>query len=312
MIGTDTDRASVHAMHVTTRESAAGPGRGPRPSARTIAAGALLAVLHTSTPAGADPLPDVVSRWNFGQSEGPVLNMAHRDGAARSSEPGRNDGSVGYSRDRADDAAVNRDGRRAVFTGARDSIVFIDDTTHSDFNPGSGSLRAHARFTVDRSALSDEALGPNQTWNLVQKGRFNNAGGQWKLQVRKNFSGRIFFQCLVNDDNPGTRRQFTEVAIETAWILDDRVLEGRCTLDRQAAELRAELTDASSGTAVPHTVTALPAAFGDVAPRAGACGTPDAFGGNVTIGNKPLCPNQAFDTDDAFRGAVHEVRIERF
>ena len=52
--------------------------------------------------------------------------------------------------------------------------------------------------------------------------------------------------------------------------------------------------------------------FGTVAPEAGECGTSESYGGNVAIGNKPLCPDQELDTNDAFRGEVFNVRIERF
>ena len=222
------------------------------------------------------------------------------------------DWQIGYSLDESDDGEVDRDGPWVRFNGQRDSIILIDADRHADFNPGGGSFAVTVQFVIDRAVLDTEALGPGETWNLLQKGRYNNAGGQWKLQIRKNRSERVFFQCLINDDRPDTPKAAAQIAVSRAWILDSDTLEGRCTLEREANRLSVELTDTTRGIDVPRVTRSLPADFGAVSPRAGECGSPEAFGGNVAIGNKPMCPDQELDTDDAFRGEVHSVRLDRF
>jgi len=287
------------------------PRRGRIAQCRRPATTALLFALGTLVPqVGA--ASDTVAFWTFNQTWGPVIDDRARYTWMDPIEYRRSSGRVGYSSDVADDAEVDRDGSRATFNGQRDSIVLIDDDHHEDFNPGAKSLTVFARFVIDRSVMTTEALGPNQTWNLMQKGRYNNAGGQWKLQIRKDHAGRVFFQCLVNDDRPDTPKAAVQTALGHAWILNDHVLAARCTLDRRTDELSIDLTDTTWDVTPPRVATALPVGFGAVAPRAGECGTPEAFGGNVVIGNKPMCPNQQLDTDDAFRGTVHSIRLDRF
>lgn len=286
-------------------------------SAKALALLALVPCAFASTNA----LTNTVANWTFSQSAGPIVNTqvsddqndpATNSATKNSRNNPRNNGWTGYSPDSDDDNEVDRNGSHARFNGQRNSIVLIDDANHTDFNPGYDSLVVTAQFAINRSALNEEALGFNQTWNLVQKGRFNNAGGQWKLQIRKNHSGRIFLQCLVNDDKPDTRRVAAQIPLKKAWLNDEQTLEGSCTLNRKTNELSAELTNTTQNINVPAITKALTEDFGAVAPQAGMCGSPEAFGGNVAIGNKPLCPDQKLDTNDAFRGKVHSVLIQRF
>ena len=146
----------------------------------------------------------------------------------------------------------------------------------------------------------------------MQKGRFNNSGGQWKIQVRKNHSGRVFLQCLVNDNKTDSKKESVQIRLKNAWISDENTLEGRCSLNREKNELSAELTNLTTGVSARSKTAELNNNFGAVAPHAGECGSPESFGGNVTIGNKPLCPNQQLDTNDAFRGKVQSILIQRF
>ena len=282
---------------------------GPLPAPLPVRT-ALLAVLCTLSP-GVGAASGTIAHWTFEQATGPIVDTRTPDDRDDATGPRGSDGQVGYSPDEGDDGEVDRDGSRAAFNGQRDSIILIDGARHTDFNPGAGSLAVTVQFVIDRSVLDIEALGPNETWNLVQKGRFNNAGGQWKLQIRKNRSERVFFQCLVNDEEPDTPRAAAQIAMSHAWILDGDTIEGRCTLDRENDALRVELTDTTRGIDVLQVTKSLPAGFGAVAPRAGRCGSPESFGENVAIGNKPICPDQELDTDDAFRGEVHGVRLDR-
>jgi len=121
-----------------------------------------------------------------------------------------------------------------------------------------------------------------------------------------------FLQCLINDNKPGTKREAGQIHLEDRWVANKHTLLGRCTLNRQTNELKLELTDLKSGKTVASVANAISKNFGAVAPESGACGTPESFGGNVAIGNKPLCPDQELDTNDAFQGAVSSVLIERF
>lgn len=249
--------------------------------------------------------------WSFSETTGPVINTQSPLNQSDSAADSTYNGWVGYSPDN-DDGEVDRDGSHARFNGQRNSIVFIANASHADLNPGNESFIVTAHFAVDQSVLSDEALGRNQTWNLVQKGRFNNLGGQWKLQIRKNHSGRIFLQCLFNDNQPDTPKESIQIPLNKTWIRGDHMLKGRCTLDRSANQLSVDLTNTTKDINVARKKTELRNNFGSVVPQLGECGTPNAFGGNVTIGNKPLCPKQQLDTDDAFRGKVYSVRIQRF
>lgn len=268
---------------------------------------ALLAVAFTLATSYAAEA--TIAQWDFNQTEGPVANMQVK----KSREAAVNhQGWVGYSSDTSDDSEVSRDGTRAAFNGQRNSIILIDDTNHTEFNPENKSLVITVRFKVDRSALSDEALAPKGTWNLIQKGRFNNKGGQWKMQIRKAPDGRLFLQCLINDDLPDTKREAAQTVLDKNWLKSGDTLNGRCTLNRQQNALNLELTNLTTGTAESPVTTTLRANFGNVAPIAGECGSPNAFGGNIAIGNKPLCPNQQLDTDDAFRGEVLSAQIQRF
>lgn len=250
-----------------------------------------------------------ISRWTFNETEGPVVNTnTPADGDVSASH----NGWVGYSANASDDNEVDRNGSRATFNGHRNSIILIDDVNHSDFNPGDGSLIINMEFLVNQSALNNEALAPKETWNLIQKGRFNNIGGQWKMQIRKGPKGRLFLQCLINDNKSSTKREAGQIRLQDTWILNNHVLFGRCTLNRLANELKLELTDLKSGKTVSSVPKAISSDFGSVVPEAGECGTSESYGGNVAIGNKPLCPNQALDTNDAFQGEVFSVVIERF
>lgn len=243
-----------------------------------------------------------VAHWTFEQTKGSVVNTQ--------SHNNQNDGWIGYSPDNTDDNEVERNASMVAFNGARNSIILIDDANHTDFNPGLNALVISARFVVDRSVLDEDALGLNQTWNLVQKGRFNNVGGQWKMQIRKSHNGRLFLQCLVNDDKPETKSTKVQVVLKPKWINSDHIFEGRCELSRKDKELRVDLTNTTQGNKTLRKTSEVPAEFGAVAPQAGECGTPQAFGGNVAIGNKPLCEDQELDTDDAFRGTVFSIKID--
>lgn len=270
-----------------------------------------LALLFVLAPL-AEASTDSVVYWTFSQTSGPVLNTQPSHGQSNSSMHQNHSGWIGYSRANSDDGEVVRDGTLAKFNGQRNSIVFVDDANHTDLNPGDGSFIVTTRFAVDQSVLEDDALGLNQTWNLVQKGRYNNSGGQWKLQIRKNHAGRIFLQCLFNDNNADAEKETTQVRLKKTWIEADHILEGQCTLDRLANRLSVDLTNTTLNIPLKPKTAELRNSFATVAPQAGECGSPNAFGGNVTIGNKPLCPKQKLDTDDAFRGKVYSVRIQRF
>ena len=250
-----------------------------------------------------------IAQWDFSQTEGPVANMQVK---ASNEAAVSHNGWVGYSPDTSDDSEVNRDGTRAAFNGQRNSIILIDDTNHAQFNPENESLVIAVEFKVDQSALSDQALAPKGTWNLIQKGRFNNKGGQWKMQIRKAPDGRLFLQCLINDDRPDTKREAAQTVLDKNWLKSGDTFNGRCTLNRQQNTLNLELNNLTTSTAETPVTTALRANFGNVAPIAGECGSPNAFGGSIAIGNKPLCPNQKLDTDDAFRGEVFGAQIMRF
>jgi len=255
---------------------------------------------------------ETIAYWTFSQTEGPVINEHISENKNHSTAKQRHQGWIGYSSNNSDDDEVLRNGSHARFNGQRNSIVLIDDTEHLDFNPRNESFIISTHFSIDQSVLSSNALGPNQTWNLVQKGRFNNTGGQWKLQIRKNNNGRIFLQCLMNDDQRDTKKASVQIALKQHWILNEEPLKGRCELNRAESELRLELTTANLTNRVLRKATTLRTDFGAVAPRIGQCGSPNAFGGNIAIGNKPLCPNQELDTDDAFRGKVFRLQIDRF
>lgn len=267
----------------------------------------LLFVIATSAHAS----NTTIAHWTFSQTDGPVVNDHRPSNEVGDDAKDRHSGWVGYSIDDIDNDEVDRTGSYARFNGRRNSIVLISDTNHTDFNPGNESLILSVGFAVDKSALSDNALAPKGTWNLVQKGRFNNSGGQWKLQIRKGPKGRLFFQCLINDNNSETRRAAAQVVVEKSWIQNDHNLKGGCFLDRQGNELKVDLLSASAPDSLLSASKQLPANFGDVTPRAGQCGTTDAFGGNIAIGNKPLCQNQKLDTNDAFRGAVYSLIVQR-
>ena len=280
-------------------------------SAGPVAGSALaLCLLSTAvTPAAADT--NLEAHWRFNQVSGPIIDSYVPKHGEDLTSPRRNDGWIGYSKGVADDSAVVRTGSSLEFSGERSSIVFIDDAFHTDFNPGKGSLKINARFKLDPSVLSAAALGATETWNVAQKGRFFNTRGQWKMQILKARNNAIYLHCLVNDDRADTPAQSARVKIASSWISAGRILTANCTLDRNAHELRVDIQNKSSGI-MPRSVTSvLTPNFGAVAPRAGACGTRDAFGGHVTIGNKPLCPGDQYDTDDAFRGKIYKVRIYR-
>lgn len=276
-------------------------------SAKTSKLALLTALL--AIPPGSAAAATTMAHWTFSQTQGPVVN---EEAAIERDVKLRHSGWAGYSIDNGDDGEVNRDGERVTFNGQRDSIILIDDANHTDFNPGPESLIITMQFAVDQSALNNEALAPKETWNLIQKGRFNNSGGQWKMQIRKAPAGRLFLQCLINDDKPDTRREAAQIALQKPWVKESHTLLGRCVLNRPANELILELTNLTIGSSKSKvTTTTLSTDFGNVDPQAGDCGTPNAFGGNVSIGNKPLCPDQELDTDDAFRGVVFSAQIER-
>ena len=247
---------------------------------------------------------ETVAHWTFSQTSGSVINTS-----TTGSE--RNNGWIGYTSDNSDDTDVVRDGTGASFNGQRNSIILIDDSNHIDFNPGIDSFAISSQFIVDQSVLTEATLGLNQTWNLVQRGRFNNSGGQWKMQIRKSHSNKLFLQCLVNDDKPETKSAKVQIMLKPAWIKANHSFEGRCTLDREDQQISVELTNTTQDKKAKHKAEALPSGFGSVAPRAGECSSPESFGGNVAIGNKPLCPDQELDTDDAFRGVVFSVSVHR-
>ncbi|MBX2878512.1 MAG: hypothetical protein KTR32_01210 [Granulosicoccus sp.] len=279
-------------------------GRLIRQATLIVAVSALVPAFATET---------TIAFWDFSEPAGPVINsVVNAEVNVSEATSARHGGWVGYSVDTSDDGEVERDGSRAAFNGERDSIVLIDGTDHTEFNPDDGSLVITLQFAVDRSALSEAALAPKGTWNLIQKGRYNNQGGQWKMQIRKAPAGRLFFQCLINDDNPDIKRAVAQTVLKKRWIEKGYVFTGRCTLNRQSNELSLELSNSTTGNTQSPVKTSLHPDFGNVAPRAGECGSPNSFGANVAIGNKPLCPNQTLDTNDAFRGEVFSAHIKRF
>jgi len=99
------------------------------------------------------------AHWRFNQVSGPIIDSYVPKHGEDLTSPRRNDGWIGYSKGVADDSAVVRTGSSLEFSGERNSIVFIDDAFHTDFNPGKGSLKINARFKLDPSVLSAAALG---------------------------------------------------------------------------------------------------------------------------------------------------------
>jgi len=282
-----------------------------------------------ATPAVAGPV-ELLGEWNFFEKSGDFHDKT-----------GRHNGVVGYEDEAYDgvEGNVMRNKGRAIFEGKPNSIVIVEDDTQGTFDATMDItyFRYSARFKLQYDVLTaeNEAGEPvfpaNATWNLMQKGFSNNAGGQWKMQI-KRINGQAYLQCVIKD-SPGLQIEAT--AFDLA-IKPTKIHRATCAIDRRKNLLKAILINEDNDLPavrsnpdegalnlngvelVASKRGVIPSNFFDITPQAGECaangaGTSEAFGQNVIIGNKPACPNaiEKLDASDQFVGKIYQVKVTR-
>jgi len=276
-----------------------------------------------SVPAFANSV-DITGLWRFNNASGPVIDNI-----------GITNGVVGYVDQNYEGTAVRQRGR-IVFEGKPNSIVLIDDDTIGQFDATKGTtyFRYKARLKLPRNlttTLNDDGdlIFPSRaTWNVVQKGRSGNPGGQWKMQIIER-NGQAYLQCVIQD---GVNGQIDA----TAWgqpFEFNKIHYATCVVDRRKNLLKAIIeNEEDNGKPFRNNPTAtatnangvviaderrrgvMPAGFGDIAPMSGACGASNPYGQTVSIGNKPVCPGSDFDkldSSDQFVGKIYQIKVEK-
>lgn len=275
---------------------------------------------------------DTEGFWKFNEVDGPILDAYDRSGTNDCTSYRANNGFVGSWSGFDDTADVldRHGGGRVQFDGlSPNHIVMIGPDHHEDFNADRSSLLWRVKAKLEPDALSNGKMESVDTWNLMQKGRFNQFG-MWKMQImpfKESYwegSNLAFIQtsnwpdqattndpilhCQVQDENNVVVNAYSRVRLEPGVLY-----RLRCVLDRTNGELKAIVSENQSKDRIeeeapPYKVyeTPLPEGLGLVSPGLFAnfaCSVysadkdwpPVGFGGHnlndfVAIGNKPECP----------------------
>ncbi len=197
-----------------------------------------------------------------------------------------------------------------AFSGADGDVVIIDadadvdadvdvnDSGPEALNPAGDLFVFQVWLTLSRENLAALADTDDPSWNIMQRGLADSAGGQWKLSLVTLDDGTAAAQCVVRDDDGNvlrvhSRTEFRpEVEAAVSCLVDDRADTLTVVVDKESGDV-----DRGAGEA-----------FGDVAPHdEGDCWK--ALANQIAIGNKPLCPGSTLTGDDRFQGVIRQARI---
>lgn len=215
-----------------------------------------------------------------------------------------------------------------VFEGDDDDVIVTDASNAPVLAPNGGKFAWTVRFRLPQSSVefledAGDNGSPNVSWNIMQRGLFGDAGGQWKMSlVTSTNSDRFRVECISGvqagtDDNI---RATSSVDLSTLpiangltpWITATCIMDD--TGDANGAGTGDGLQVVVDGVVDPEE---LNTDFGVSLPLDTArCRNipldpvmfPGGIGNVVTVGNKPACsiPNT---NDDAFIGHVDYAKV---
>ena len=196
-----------------------------------------------------------------------------------------------------------------MFTGADDDVVLTDIAAGESnlLNPNGNLFVFQAWLTMNRRQMDALRVTEQPSWNVVQRGFADSAGGQWKLSL-VTIDGAVQAQCVVRDGDGEVLRVHSrydfrpDVEAAVTCIFDDRntgdtANELRIVVNRTDGD-RDRTTDSG-------------AVFGDVAPHDPGSGCWADVADQLAVGNKPRCGSTPLTDDDRFQGTIRQVRVLR-
>lgn len=210
------------------------------------------------------------------------------------------------------------------FTGDDADIVvnLVAAGESDDLNPA-GSVFVFQVEGLTLTKTAHELLVTNDSrlsWNLMQRGLAGNPGGQWKMSLVNERSGRVKAQCVVRDEANRFLRVNSSTEIRPgepsaiSCFFDDRKNELSVDVDGRTDQASAVVRKPVDGTEVvvfDTTRGITEEEFGTSNPNGGGtCGgaLPDGIGNTITIGNKPAC-GVTLEADDRFQGRIERALI---
>lgn len=180
------------------------------------------------------------------------------------------------------------------------SVSSVENRT---LNPDGGQFAFQAAVTLWDTELAVLSDTPNPSWNVMQRGFANSAGGQWKMSLvmagQPNKLPRA--QCAMQDGDGHVKR------VNSTYVLQPGVKATiTCVIDDKDDTIRVIVNGRTDAAA------SAPVGFGDVDPYHAGSSCWQKVARTIAIGNKPLCISEKTKTltpDDRFRGRIQNVRI---
>ncbi len=222
-------------------------------------------------------------------------------------------GYIGFLPTAIDDADVQRQNGVLTFNGNDNSLLIAPVTNSDQANPDGEIFRWIVEFSVPQSSIDLLLSQTSPSWNLMQRGFFNNSGGQWKTQLIT--SGNVVkAECIVRDgaryNGQGPYLFISAKSSNAVAIGANTVHTAICEYDDANNEL-AIIVDG-----LRHSVSTLNenqfpgASFGNVNPVGSTtCTGSNPLGGSITMGNKPAC--NTIDDNDRFVGDLYRAEIQK-
>ena len=190
----------------------------------------------------------------------------------------------------------------------KNSRAVVDND--SGLNPGNRDFRVRMKFKFDKD------IGPQSSWNLVQKGRYGNRGGQWKLELSRNAGNSVSFRCSFQrprESDGSAGEQFAVKVLDRGTSLQKgKLYELSCRLNRSSSRVQivagVRNVEQNRWTWGVKNTEISQSAFGSIAPYGGCY-----LGSRVNIGGKSYCANENPGSDDLaddmFRGFISYVKV---
>jgi|GEM_PF-4931597 len=190
----------------------------------------------------------------------------------------------------------------------KNSRVVIDN--QSGMSPGTKDflVRARIRFTSE--------LPYQASWNFAQRGRADNIGGQWKLELarsKQSSGGKVSFRCLFRRPGAPSEPLTVQVLDRGSSLQKNMTYDVSCRLNRSSTN--ASVTAGVNNTATNRWTWASKSSgirnviFGSINPRGNSC----ALGNVTTIGGKAYCANENPDQselrEDMYKGYLLWMKV---
>jgi len=202
------------------------------------------------------------------------------------------------------DPPLNTGTRR--FSGADNDIVTsrISTAETRNLNPAGGLFAYQARITLTDADLGALATHPNPSWNVMQRGFWNSAGGLWKMSVVMAGNPKLpRVQCLARDNKPARDGRKTLRVNSTYVLKAGKTATITCIVDDVNNQIRV-VVNAQADNFSP--VGGQPG-FRNINPSGRGSRCRELVAQSISIGNKPACPT--IQSDDRFQGSIHFVRV---